>query len=126
MPKQVPFYVTSGIPFGKTIVAVLPAGRDWWTSASQFEILAQVREAPDENSPLILDMAQYMTVTFAAPDTLTIGLRLSGAQTRFITKSGYYDIVMSDKFQVDGLAVVLLKGAVYRDSVVTADTEAIT
>ena len=54
MAKQVPFHITSGIPFGKTIVVTLPNGRDWWTSANDFEVLSQIREAEDYLRQLFL------------------------------------------------------------------------
>lgn len=122
MPKQVPFHITSGLPFSKTIEVTLPNGRSWWTSDSQFEVLSQVREGPTESSTLILDIAQFMTVSWSAPDDATITLEMSGADTRLITKSGYYDIILSDLLPTDERAIKILGGPVIQESLVTADT----
>jgi hypothetical protein len=92
--KQVPFYITSGLPFGKTIVVDLPNGRDWWTLITQFEVLSQAREGTDVSSSLIVDLAQYMTIGLVG-DVVTIDLVMSGAETRLVTKSGNYDIILS-------------------------------
>ena len=122
MSKQVPFHITSGLPFSKTIDVTLPNGRAWWTNETQFEVLSQVREGPDENSTLIIDLAQFMTVTWSAPDDASILLEMSGAETRQVTKSGYYDIVLSDLLPTDDRAIKILGGPVIRDTLVTADT----
>lgn len=122
MSKQVPFHITSGLPFSKTIEVVLPNGRVWWTDDTQFEVLSQVREGQDDSSPLIIDLAPYIAVVWAAPDTATLTLTLSGAETRLVTKSGYYDIVLSDPLPTDDRAIKIIGGPVVRNSLVTADT----
>jgi hypothetical protein len=129
MAQQVPFHITSGLPFGKTIEVTLPPGRSWWTAANEFEVLGQIREADDPEADLIIDLAQFITVTFAPgtdPDLVTIELTLNGADTRKITRDGHYDIVMSDVLTTDARATKILEGVVYRDAVLTADKEAIT
>lgn len=123
MSQQVPFHITSGLPFGKTIEVTLPSSRDWWLQANDFEVLSQIREADDPESPLILDLAQFMAVNLNV-HVVTIDLTLSGADTRKITRSGHYDIVMSDVLSTDARATKILEGVVYRDAVLTADTEA--
>ena len=129
MTKHVPFHIKSGIPFGKTILVTLPTGRDWWTAQGEFEVLSQIREAPDYSSSLILDIAQFMTVTFdpgVDADLVTIDLDMTGADTRLVTGSGYYDVVMSDIYAIDDRAFPILQGAVYRTALVTSDTEHVT
>jgi hypothetical protein len=123
MSKQVPLYITSGLPCSRTITVTLPNGRSWWTSGSQFEVLSQIRESSDESSPLLLDLKQYLVVTFTAPNTVGIVLTISGTNTRRLKKSGYYDMVISDPLNTDDRAFVLVSGPVYRDSVVTADVQ---
>lgn len=124
MSKHVPFHVTSGLPFERNITVTLPTGRTWWTTSGSFEVLSQIREAPDQASPLLLDLKQYITVVFTPPsNTVSINLKLDGEDTRLLKKSGYYDIIMSDTFQVDAYAFVILKGSVYRDTVVTSERE---
>jgi hypothetical protein len=122
--KQVPFHIKSGLPFAKTIVATLPSGRSWWTLGSQFEVLAQIREAEDYSSPLILDIQNYITKTLSV-DTVTLDLVMTGADTRQVTKSGYYDIVLSDTLQVDARAFVVIHGQVYRTATVSGAVEEI-
>lgn len=126
MAKQVPFHIKSGIPFGKTIVVALPAGRDWWTSINDFEVLSQIRESVEYTSPLLLDIRQYMTVSFDGVNTISIDLAIPGSDTRKLTKDGYYDVLMSDVLAVDELAFPILSGPVFRSSVVTSDTEVLT
>jgi len=128
MPQQVPFHITAGLPFGKAIEVTLPtvaSGRDWWTAANQFEVLSQIRIADDPTSPLLLDLTQFIDFSFTNfPDTFTITLSLTGADTRLLTQSGYYDIVVSDILTTDARAYKILEGVVYYDSVLTADVEA--
>lgn len=110
---------------GNTVISQNPT-RTWWLTGSSFEVLGQIREAADEASPLILDLKQFFTVVFTAPNTVTITIRMNGEDTRRIKKSGYYDILISDLYAVDANAVVILKGNIFRDSVVTADQQAVT
>ena len=107
--QQVPFHVTSGLPFAKTVVATLPNGRAWWTAVNQFEVLSQIREAADVDSPLILDLASYISVGLAGDD-VTIDLVIPGEGTRLIDRPGYYDMVISDDFATDDRAFVLISG----------------
>lgn len=116
---------TATLATGNTVISQNPS-RTWWLTANSFEVLGQIREAPDEASPLILDLKQYFTVVFTAPNTVTITIKLNGEDTRLIKKSGYYDIIISDPYAVDMNAVVILKGNIFRDSVVTADQQALT
>lgn len=123
MAQQVPFHVTSGLPFARTITVSLPAGRTWWTTGTSFEVLSQIREAKDFDSPLLLDLKQFITTTFTAPNTVTISIVMNGADTRKLKKSGYYDIIMSDLFLVDARAIAIISGSVFRDAVVTSDQQ---
>lgn len=120
MSKSVNFQVTAGLPFAKTIVTTLPSGRDWWTMSNQFEIRFEVRKEAKESSTMILNMSPYLTVVFDAPDTVTIFWAMTGKETRLLTQSGAYDIVMSDAGQDDARANVLLKGTIKRLELVTA------
>lgn len=127
MPSvQVPFHITSGIPFAKTIVATLPNGRTWWTDVTQFEVLAQIRKADTVDSDIIVDLKQFISVDFdfgTDPDEVTVELVMTGTDTRLVTDSGHYDVVMSDTFAVDGRAIVLIKGPVHRYSLVSGPVE---
>jgi hypothetical protein len=126
MAQQVPFHITSGIPFAKTVEATLTDGRGWWTLESQFEVLCQIREAADVDSTLLLDLKQFLTITFVPgtdPDLVTIDLVMTGADTRLLTTSGFYDMVISDALSVDSRAISLIDGPVYRKTLVTSDIE---
>lgn len=123
MAKQVPFHITSGLPFARTIVVTLPNGRSWWTTAGSFEVLSQIRESPDEISPLLLDLKQFLTTTFTSPNTVTINLVMDGEDTRKLKASGYYDMIISDPLEIDARAFVLISGPVHRTTVVTADKQ---
>jgi hypothetical protein len=122
MSKQVPFHITSGLPFSKTIEVTLPNGRTWWIDNTEFEVLSQIREGEDDTTPLLLDIAQYMTLTWTAPDSASILLEMSGAETRLLKKSGYYDVILSDPLPTDVRAIKILGGPVVRESLVTSDT----
>ncbi len=125
MAQLVPFHITSGLPFGKTLTVHLPAGRSYWVATNQYEVLGQIREANDPDSPLIIDLKQFITIDHAG-DISTVTITMDGADTRRITREGYYDLVMSDPLAQDARAIKLMEGRVYRDAVVTADAEAIT
>lgn len=121
--KLVPFYIKSGLPYGKTIIVTLPEDRDWWLNLTEFEVLSQIRVAEDTDSDLLMDLRQYMELKWEAPSTLTIDMRLPGSATRLLKEPGYYDVILSDPFSADDYAVTIIEGPVYRRSVVTADTE---
>lgn len=121
MTSYVRFNITSGLPFSKVINITFPTGRSWWTNTSQFELLFQIREHSKKNSPLILDMRQFLTASFINADLLRISLSMTGANTRLVTKSGYYDLVISDVGVTDARAYVVIKGNVTQKSLVTAE-----
>jgi hypothetical protein len=120
---KVPLKITSGLPFLKVIVVTLPTGRDWWTDVSDFELLCQFREEADVASPLILDVADYFTPEFDGADNIIIRFSMTGSDTRLVTKSGYYDLVISDVGTTDARAYTLLKGSVKRSVLVSAEEE---
>jgi hypothetical protein len=124
--QQFPMNITAGIPYGKLVTVTLPSGRVWWTSGSQFEVLFQLREGPDVNSALISDLRQYLTVTYTGPNTVSIAFDMTGEDTRTLTKSGYYDMIISDVGVVDNRAFIVLSGVVYLTSTVTDSVEAST
>lgn len=126
MAKKVPFHITSGLPFSKIVVATLPSGRDWWLDEIDFEVLSQIREGDEYTSPLLLDLKQFITVTFDGIDEVEISIDMTASDTRTLTKSGYYDIIISDVLATDDRAIRVLSGQVHRDAVVTSDTEIIT
>jgi hypothetical protein len=125
MAKHVPMHIKSGIPYGRTITVTLPAGRDWWLDDIDFEVLSQIREASDSSSPLILDLVQFMTVSFDGINEVSIDLKLNGEDTRKVKSGGYYDIVISDVFAIDERAFTIVEGPVYRTSLVTSDSEVV-
>jgi hypothetical protein len=124
MSSNVNFHIKAGLPFKKTIVVNLPTGRDWWLASEDFEVRFQIREGKSESSALIIDMLQFCTIEFEAPDKITVFLVMTGADTRLITKSGYYDIIVSDVLTVDARAYSLVKGAVTMSNLISAATEA--
>lgn len=120
MPQiPVDFSIKSGLPFSMDIVVNLPDGRSWWTSTSQFEVLAQIREEADETSTLITDISDSITVTMIG-NVVSLALRMTGAKTREVTDSGAYDIIMSDTGTTDARAYPVSYGKVKRSTVVTA------
>lgn len=121
MADDVNFDITAGLPFSKLVVVSFPPDRDWWLTLPEFEVLMQIREKEDRQSKLILDLAEYLTVTLADANTVFALLNMTGHDTRFITKSGYYDLVISDAGLVDARAYIMIKGRVLRDSTITAE-----
>lgn len=116
--------IRSGIPFSKSFVMTLPEGRSWWTEASDFEVLSQVRKKEDVTSDLILDLAQFIQKTLTSPDVVLIDLVMNGAATRQLVASGFYDVIVSDAGTVDARAYRISHGKVKRYSVVTAEAVA--
>jgi len=123
MSTQVKFEITSGLPFSKVINITLPTGRTWWTNVNQFEVLMQIREQPTKYSKLILDMTQYLTVQFSSTNLLRVSLSMTGEDTRTFTKSGYYDLVISDTGLTDARAFVIIKGQAKRKILITSEQE---
>lgn len=120
MAVQVPFYITSGLPYAKEITVTLPTGRSWWTLISQFEIKAQIREGVDTAAPLLLDLTPYISYVFAGANNVIVTFEMDGSETRLLKSSGHYDFLMSDPFTTDARVIKFLDGPVYRDSVITA------
>ncbi len=119
MAVQVPFYITSGLPYAKEITVTLPTGRAWWTLIGEFEIKAQIREGLDFNTPLLLDLTPYISYVFSGANNVIITLDMDGSDTRLLLASGYYDILLSDPWTEDARVIRILDGPVYRDSVIT-------
>jgi hypothetical protein len=120
MTKNVPFPITAGLPFSKTFNVTLPTGRNWWTNLEDFEAKAQVREKPDVSSPLVLDLAPYMTLAFDNEDFVSITIEMTGEDTRSLTRSGYYDVILSDVGSTDARAYKLSQGSVRFTPLVTS------
>lgn len=120
MAIQVPFYITSGLPYAKEITVTLPTGRPWWLNTSQFEVKAQIREGVDFNAPLLLDLTPYISYVFSGANNVIVTLDMDGSDTRLLLNSGYYDFLMSDPATTDARVIKFLDGPVYRDSVITA------
>ena len=116
----IPFSITAGLPFAKTIVVTLPSGRSWWTNSADFEVRSQIREGQAESTPLILSLSPYLSTVFDGTDTVTITLTMEGKDTRLVLKNGYYDVIMSDAGVADARASVLLRGSVRVQVLVTA------
>lgn len=123
MSSNVNFHIKAGLPFKKTIVVNLPTGRDWWLAPEDFEVRFQIREERSETAPLVIDMMQFCTVDFDSPDTVTIFLVMTGADTRLINKSGYYDIIISDPLEIDARAYPIVKGSVRMSNLVSAPAD---
>ena len=120
MAKQVAFTITSGLPFSKVINITLPSDRTWWLNNTQVEILMQIREKPNRDSTLILDMSSYLTFSFITDDLVRCFIEMTGEETRDFEKSGYYDFIVSDIGTVDARAYRLFAGSVRRKGLITA------
>lgn len=115
--------IKSGLPFAKKINITLPSGRSWWTEVSDFEILMQIREKKDRNSPLVMDLADFLTITQVSDDVFSVDLAMTGADTRLLTRGGFYDMIMSDIGVTDERGLVIIQGPVKRTTVITAEVE---
>ena len=123
MSSNVNFYIKAGLPFKKTIVVDLPSERDWWLAEVDFEVRFQLREQKSDASALIANMMDYCTTQFDAPNTFTIYLEMTGAQTREITKSGYYDLILSDSDLTDARAYEVIRGSITLSGLVSSAEE---
>lgn len=119
MHTLVPLRITAGLPFAKTITANLPVGRNWWLNLTDFEVLCQIREKDESNSPLVLDLLPYLTPSMPDLNTISIALVMTGADTMLLLKKGYYDMIVSDVSNEDARAYVILKGPVKRYTTIT-------
>lgn len=126
MSTKVPMRITAGLPFKRVIVVTLPGDRDWWTNRSDFEVVFQIRTAPRNTAPLILDATKHLTVTYSTGNSVTIEINMSGSDTRRLTKSGYYDILMSDTNSSDGRAFVIVHGVMRVQSTVSTESRNVT
>jgi len=114
--------IKSGLPFAKSLLVTLPTGRSWWTSVSDFELSFQVREDPDKASNLITDLKTTLTPTFMDADNLRVNVGMTGADTRSITESGWFDIIISDSGITNARGFPLIdKGYIRRTSVISKD-----
>lgn len=123
MLKNTPITIVSGLPFEIQFQAILPTGRTWWNSLEDFEVRSDIRETSDYTSDLILDLLQFMTVTFDDVDTVTIDLVMSGEDTRKLLKAGFFDVILSDVGGTDSRAFRIAKGNVSRQVITTAPKE---
>jgi len=119
-----PLTLTKSLPFGKIILVTLPNGRTWWTALNEFEVLFQVRHEVSRDSTLILDLAQYLTVTMDDADTIRIVVSMTGEETRTVVRSGHYDVIISDPGTIDARAKKILEGTFTIEDVVTAEVVA--
>jgi len=122
----VPLEVKSGLPFLKIVQVTLPHGRTWWTRPTigllpTFEFRWQIREEDSHDSPLIMDVTDYLGFTFIDDDLIILGLTMTGDDTLGITESGFYDIVMSDKGPENTWAFQIVKGPLQRTSIISVD-----
>ena len=113
--------IKSGLPYSKSFLLELPSGRSWWTMASQFEHVGQIRKKKDRDSELILDISTFISVTTVNADTYLFELKMTGQDTRTLTESGAYDIIVSDTGITDGRAIELSVGKVKRLTVISAN-----
>ena len=119
MTKSVTFSITAGLPFSKTFIIARPAGRSWWLQQQNFEVRAQIREKPDASSTLILDLLDYITVTYAN-NVITVYLQMSGEDTRKLMRSGFYDLIVSDVGTIDQRAYKIVEGPARISQLVTS------
>lgn len=123
MAQSVPLHIKSGIPYARTFMVELPTGRDWWTTDTQYEFLAQIRVSDSYRSGLLLDLTEFLTDTMETPDVIRVDLIMDGSDTRRLSHSGHYDVVMSDINQTDPRAYVISWGQVHHTDTVSADQE---
>lgn len=106
---------TSNTPVNLSIKAGLPYKRRFrlvngtavWPALGTFELRSQLRKQATVTSDLILDFAEYMAPTIEDTD-IVITLTMTGAQTRALPTTGYYDIVLSDPGEDDAKAVCVI------------------
>lgn len=122
MSDFIEFNITPGLPFRRAVMATLPEVRDWWITTDDFEVLSQIRVDSKKESDLVLDLAQYLSISMTDADTVRIDLGMSGEETRELTRSGYGDIMISDPGTTDERAYVLVKFRAKRRNSVTKET----
>lgn len=119
METRVRLNITSGRPISKTISVTLPTGRLWWLTIGDFEVRSHMREEPDMLSPLVLNLSPYLTPAFVSTDVLEVKLDMDGEDTMLVTRSGWYDIILSDTGTVDDRLMPIVSGDIIRRTLVT-------
>lgn len=113
-----PLHVKAGRPFTRRLRVTFPVARDYWLALTDFEVLGQIRAGDSEDTRLFNDLAEYMTPSLDGND-IVIDWSMTGEDTRTLS-GGHYDILVSDPGTTDGRAVVVLKGRIWVEPIVTA------
>lgn len=121
MAQKVRLDIKSGLPFKRALTVTLPTGRSWWTDEADFEFAMQIREEEDRSSRLICDLLPYLVTDKPSADIVTVQIIMSGEDTRLVTESGWYDLIMSDVDIHNDRAYQLLAGPLKRRSTVSRD-----
>lgn len=109
--------MVQGVPFSRQIHVV--GGTAVWPTLASVEARAQVRRGEEVSSPLVVDLTPFLTVRIDSLD-LVVDMSLTGAQTRAIPRSGFYDLILSDVGTVDARALKILSGKLHLETTVTA------
>ena len=119
---------TSKTPVNLSIVGGLPYKRKFrllngtavWPTLANFELRSQLRKQASVDADLLLNFADYMTPTIEGAD-IVITLTMTGAQTRSLPATGYYDIILSDPGEDDAKAVCVVPASkITKSTLVTA------
>ena len=98
--------ITRGLPYAYRWR--VKDGKNIWPTINDFEVRSQLRETKQNTSPLIMNLHDYMTTTYgvdAQSNDIIIDFRMTGAETRLIEETGYFDIVLSDTGVSDERAI---------------------
>lgn len=111
--------ITAGLPYSRRFR--VHDGTNIWPTLDDFEVRSHVRAGKTSLTPLLTDLTPFLVPTLDGTD-IVVDLKLTGAETRTLLK-GFFDIVISDKGDVDARALPIASGRVKIGSLVTAASD---
>jgi hypothetical protein len=96
----------AGLPYARRFRVV--DGTNVWPTLGSLETRAHVRQRKSPDSPLLLDLGDYITMSIEGDDIVG-DIFMTGEETYDLT-TGNYDIVFSDPGSADARLIPVLEG----------------
>jgi hypothetical protein len=112
---EVDLDVIGGLPYSRRIR--ITDGVNTWPTLDDFEVRSEVRVSRSSSSTLRATLGIFITSSIDGND-IVLDLQMTGSDTRSLL-GGYYDIVVSDKGDVDLRGIRVLTGQLRVDQLIT-------
>lgn len=89
--------VTRGLPYA--VQWRVTDGKNIWADINDFEVRSQLRKTKLPTSLLIANLHDFMSKEYgvdAQANDIIVKLIMTGAQTRALSMSGFFDVILSD------------------------------